>query len=142
MLTARQIGIVERGGHEVAFGEILCACDDLNGRAISYIDRTNPQLVRVGMMGHLDYLAKYDVANLGALIYYLLDLETCGDESVGKLLLGDVYVYKVFEPTQRNFHISPHLKLLKKRASFSNKMRMSGMPYLIIVILSMPIPNA
>ena len=142
MLAAGQIGVVERRGHKVALGEILRAGHDLDGRFFSDVDRTYPQLVRVGMMRHLDNLAEHYVADLGALVNYLFHLKAGGDEPVRKLLHRDVDVDEIFEPTHRNFHISPHLKLLKKRASFSNKMRMSGMPYLIIVILSMPMPNA
>ena len=106
MNAARQIGIVQSCGNQIAFFYILGAGDDLYRRILSHIDLADPHMVRVLMTLNGNHFADYDILDLGVHALIGFNFLTEDGHGVYKLLVGHMgKIYKFFiDPFSVEFH--------------------------------------
>ena len=104
--AAGQVGVVQSGGNQIPFMDILCAGDDLNRGFLSHIYLADPHVVGVFVADDGNHLANHNILDLGIhplIGFYFL---TKDGELFHKFLVRDLgQIHKFFiQPFPVEFH--------------------------------------
>ena len=102
--AAGQVGVMERGGNQIALMDVLRAGDDLKRLVFAHIDHADPHVVGVFVALHGKHLADDDVPDLRVHAGGGLDLLTGDGHGLVIFLIRGLNVNELTEPFSRNIH--------------------------------------
>ena len=142
--AVRQHGAGQRDADRRAGAEVPRAADDLARIALAHVHLAELQAVRVRMLHGVEHAADTEEAEVAVDVCDAdrldpVDLARRDDEAVREL--GDRHLDRdvLPQPADRDF---THQNCLRTRRSFSQNMRMSGMPCRCAAMRSRPRPHA
>ena len=106
--AAGQPGVVQSGGHQIAFMDILGTGDDLNRLGLSHIHLADPHMIGVGVAHHGQDLADHHILDFSVHPLIGFHLLTEHGQGFNKFLIGHIGKVNEFfiEPFSVEFHIA------------------------------------